>query len=152
VGTTEQAKERRDSRRAAGLCGKCSNPALLGKSLCELHRQQDRKINKRFRVNQKQRVIAGYGGKCQCEGGCDESRFEFLTIDHVNNDGAEHRRNLGSGAIGPMLYKYIIDNNFPEEYRLLCWNCNCAKGHYGECPHVNEKNAVAAMSVSAGGK
>jgi hypothetical protein len=32
--------------------------------------------------------------RCAC---CGESRFEFLTLDHVNNDGKHHRRQCGSG-------------------------------------------------------
>lgn len=33
-------------------------------------------------------VLAGYGGKCIC---CGETHPAFLTVDHINNDGAEHR-------------------------------------------------------------
>src|SRR5881396_3810055 len=35
--------------------------------------------------------IGAYGGKCAC---CGETTFEFLTIDHVRNDGKQHRRAL----------------------------------------------------------
>lgn len=35
------------------------------------------------------------------------------------------------------VYKRVIEEGFPDTYRLLCWNCNCAIGIYGECPHKN---------------
>ena len=34
------------------------------------------------------RVLDHYGRACSC---CGETEPAFLTIDHVNNDGAEHR-------------------------------------------------------------
>jgi hypothetical protein len=39
-----------------------------------------------------QTVLAAYGGKCVC---CGEAEEAFLTLDHVNNDGKQHRAELG---------------------------------------------------------
>jgi hypothetical protein len=78
------------------------------------------------------RVINFYGGRCKC---CGEDTFEFLAIDHINNDGAEHRRTFKSSIID-----WIIKNNFPKGFQILCHNCNLAKAFYGECPHNKEKN------------
>lgn len=81
----------------------------------------------------KQTVIDYYGGKCNC---CGESLIEFLTIDHINNDGAEHRKRMGKGT---KIYMDIIRNNFPSgQYRVLCFNCNITRGFYGYCPHHPE--------------
>jgi len=55
----------------------------------------------------------------------------FLTIDHINNDGAKHKKEIGMLH----LYDYIIRNNYPDTFQIRCWNCNCAKGKYGRCPH-----------------
>src|SRR3990167_2782356 len=79
----------------------------------------------------KQKVINGYGGKCEC---CNESILEFLTLDHINDDGAEHRRKLRSRQ-SRRLYDDIIWRNFPSGFRVLCFNCNSARGFYGYCPH-----------------
>jgi hypothetical protein len=65
--------------------------------------------------------------RCNC---CGDSTYEFLTIDHINNDGAEHRRKIHQG-----LYQWLKDNDFPSGFQVLCYNCNCSKGHYGACPH-----------------
>ena len=70
--------------------------------------------------------------KCAC---CSESNIEFLTIDHINNDGAKHKKEIGSG----LLYHWLIKNNFPNNFQVLCYNCNCAKAknirNPGVCPH-----------------
>lgn len=77
-------------------------------------------------------ILLAYGGSCAC---CGESRHEFLAIDHINNDGASHRRQLGSDRI----YSWLKRNGFPRDrFQLLCHNCNCSKGLYGYCPHQRE--------------
>jgi len=78
----------------------------------------------------KRQVVDAYGGKCEC---CGESMIEFLTIDHINNDGALHRRIVGKGR---RIYADLIRLGFPKDnYRLLCFNCNIVRGFYGYCPH-----------------
>lgn len=51
---------------------------------------------------------------------CGEKRLSCLSIDHINNDGAEHRRRLGTG--GKNFYKWLKEQNFPEGYQTLCMN------------------------------
>jgi hypothetical protein len=98
-------------------------------SILEKKREEGRK--------RKQIVIDAYGGKCEC---CGETTFEFLTIDHINNDGAEHRRRIGGK--GTKIYKYLIEHDFPKDgYRLLCFNCNISRGFYGYCPHHPDNKA-----------
>ena len=83
-------------------------------------------------------VINHYGNKCNC---CGETNLLFLTIDHVNNDGNKERQKLfggrlGSGGTAHRMCVYIIKNNFPTDYQILCYNCNCGKSRNGGvCPH-----------------
>lgn len=87
----------------------------------------------------KQEVVAAYGGKCEC---CGEAQIEFLTIDHINNDGALHRRKVGKGR---RIYADLIKLGFPKDnYRLLCFNCNITRGFYGYCPHKPEEKSVTS--------
>ena len=75
-------------------------------------------------------VLMHYGGipqKCSC---CGESEVKFLTIDHVNNDGAKHRKEIVGN-----LTQWLLKNGLPEGFQILCYNCNCAKGFFGTCPH-----------------
>lgn len=110
-----------------------------------------------FRQKLKLQVMEHYGnGKVACAC-CGESMIEFLTLDHIDNDGAEHRRNEVKGALkdgrgsragGWKFYHWLKKNDYPAEYRLqiLCWNCNCAKGFYKVCPHV-ERPALSETMV-----
>lgn len=77
----------------------------------------------------KARVIAEYGGKCAC---CGEVTLAFLTMDHIANNGAEHRREIGGSR---SIYWWLIKHEFPDGFQVLCWNCNAAKHLVGICPH-----------------
>lgn len=93
--------------------------------------------NKKTRRKIKLEVLIYYGGnppKCAC---CGESRIEFLTIDHINNDGAKHRKETKMHT-GYQFSLWLIRNNFPEGFQILCWNCNCSRTHWGYCPHERE--------------
>lgn len=79
-------------------------------------------------------VLAAYGNVCAC---CGEGRIEFMTIDHINGDGAAHRREKGVGRNG--LYSWLKRNQWPSGFRVLCWNCNESLGHYGYCPHTRDR-------------
>lgn len=68
--------------------------------------------------------------KCQC---CGEEIFEFLSIDHINGGGSNHRKKLK----GSTIYYWLKKNNYPKGYQVLCINCNFAKGHFGSCPHTH---------------
>lgn len=70
--------------------------------------------------------IAAYGGRCVC---CGESRVEFLTLEHKRGIKNHEKR----GAEGWLQLKR---DGFPKgDHEVLCYNCNCAKGVYGKCPH-----------------
>jgi hypothetical protein len=75
-------------------------------------------------------VLEHYGKQCAC---CGETEIKFLSIDHINNDGAAHRKVIGKG--GTTLYYWLRDNEYPDGFQILCHNCNFAKGIYGICPH-----------------
>lgn len=127
------------------MCQKCINYRI---EYNKNHREQRLKIQAKFRKNHRKEIsklysdkfrklkniiLDHYGNKCAC---CGEIIYEFLTVDHINNDGAEHRRKLGNiGKSGRLFYDWIIKNNFPPIFQILCWNCNWAKWRYGTCPH-----------------
>jgi hypothetical protein len=91
--------------------------------------QNRKEYYRRYYRELKERVIAAYGGKCEC---CSDSHFEFLTIDHIDGGGTKDRaKNAGAG-----FYARLEKQGFPKgPYRLLCMNCNFAIGKYGHCPH-----------------
>lgn len=92
----------------------------------ENNRERDCENKKRYNQKIRQLVLKHYGNKCAC---CGEKRQEFLTIDYVYGGGGIHRRSIGN------FYRWIINNNFPFNLQVLCYNCNMAKARYGYCPH-----------------
>jgi hypothetical protein len=98
----------------------------------EKERRRSREKNRRDRG----RVLDHYGRACAC---CGEATLLFLTIDHVNNDGAEHRRAIGSRSVDA----WLIRNGFPEGFQTLCHNCNYGKHlNGGRCPHEGGPRGV----------
>jgi hypothetical protein len=94
----------------------------------EQHRDEILAKSRSKWAEKRSEVMAHYGNRCAC---CGESTPEFLSIDHINGGGRKHRKEIGSGN----MYRWIIDNGFPDSFQILCHNCNQAKGYYGECPH-----------------
>lgn len=117
----------RKNRKKKGLCTDCGEVRDRGKLL------QCSKCRSRARCKKsliKRRIIDAYGGRCFC---CKEKNLGFLTIDHPNNDGNEHRRLVGTGET---FYRWLVRNDFPEDFRVLCYNCNCGRAKNGGiCPH-----------------
>ncbi len=91
-------------------------------------------ICKSFRWRIRIEMIEAYGGCCEC---CGETRPEFLSIDHRNNDG--YKRRADGEPVGGNLYSKLKKMGWPkDDFGLLCMNCNFAKGHFGACPHTME--------------
>lgn len=98
-----------------------------------LNKIEIQKKLKQKRDSQRLIVYKHYSGgkpRCAC---CGDEHMEFLTIDHINGDGKKHRYLSRNRT----LYKWIIDNNFPKDLRILCMNCNWSHGKHGYCPHNN---------------
>jgi hypothetical protein len=60
---------------------------------------------------------------------------KYLQLDHINNDGAAHRKILSkkTGRGGTSLYTWAYRNGFPDILQLLCANCHQAKTTSGGC-------------------
>lgn len=125
------------------LCPYCGKqPLALGLKRCKecnnkrvSSSKKYRPYQMRYRQSLRQLVLNHYGYRCVC---CGENELIFLTIDHINNDGAEHRKQLcknsNVGSVG--LYRWLKKNNFPDGFQILCYNCNIGKyRNGGVCPH-----------------
>jgi hypothetical protein len=100
------------------------------------NKDKTQKYSRNYRDKLTLQVITHYGGKCIC---CGETELKFLTIDHKNNDGAKERKKLSGRNVGTnnlSVYRLIVKNNYPDTYRVLCYNCNCGRErNNGICPH-----------------
>ena len=92
--------------------------------------EKETRRHRLLRVKTKEKVFNHYGNACAC---CGETTKAFLTLGHVNGDGAAHRKIVGSHVL-----EDVIRQGYPDTFRLECFNCNC--GSYkngGICPHKN---------------
>lgn len=123
--TNKKRREYLDS----GLC-RCGREKFQDRKTCDICNDRV----KEYDAMVKDEVFEAYGGYvCKC---CNEKERVFLAIDHIHNDGAEHRRTLfgKNGSGGGRMYKWLRKNHFPDGFQVLCFNCNHAK-RFGVCPH-----------------
>jgi hypothetical protein len=99
------------------------------------------RLRKQFSRNtHRQAVLAHYGvnGEPVCRRcGFDED-VRAMAIDHINDGGSAHRRERRGGK----LHAWLIQNEFPEGFQTLCFNCNAIK----EYDRVAERMAAKAES------
>ena len=103
------------------------------------------KIREQYR-QQKLKVLSHYSnGKMVCDC-CGDDHLEFLCIDHVNGGGTKHRRSIGHHDF----YRYLVKENYPDGYRVLCHNCNASFGYYGYCPHKGSNHECLDEHAGSG--
>ena len=113
------------------------NPKLFREKANAYHHKNKERIAKRIKENRgkvKLETIGIYSAnrnECNC---CKEKEIGFLTIDHIQNNGAEERKRLKING-GFEFYQYLKRKNYPKGYQVLCYNCNHAKYLYGKCSH-----------------
>lgn len=115
----------------SGTCINClARPAALPDTYCGQCREIKRVCDRKRHEKDRAAALSAYSDTLSCSC-CSEARLPCLTIDHVNNDGADHRREIGSGAA---IYSWLKKNAYPGGFQTLCWNCNSGK-RLGLCPH-----------------
>jgi hypothetical protein len=114
---------------AKGMCGMCLSRGQYWNDP-EKYKEQSRQAQAKTRQRNRDELIAAYGGRCSCAN-CPETNSAFLTLEHVNRDGKEHRAEVGSHT-----YADLRRRGWPQEgYTLLCWNCNAMTRFGRTCPH-----------------
>jgi len=78
-------------------------------------------------VNKRLEILYWYSnGEMNCNE-CGELHYEFLAVDHMDNNGYAHRSSGELKKYSNNIINYLIGNNFPEGYQILCHNCNQIK-------------------------
>lgn len=119
------------------ICPNCSKEFIASgrnRKYCshECYVDNRNKINVARDRENKNIVIMHYGNNnpsCNCCGNPDAT---LLELDHINGGGHRHRKELNGDYWG-----WIIKNEFPNIYQLLCKNCNGAKRDKEYCPAKN---------------
>lgn len=93
--------------------------------------EYNRKWISKYRADLKKETLEAYGNKCVC---CGETEPIFLNLDHINNDGKQHRKKLQTTL---SLQVWLKKNNWPKGIiQILCFNCNLGRQiNGGICPH-----------------
>lgn len=111
----------------------------------ERYRDLRRASAQRRRHRQREMVFDHYGRSCACCGA-----GEPLTIDHVNGDGAEHRRAMGNSG-GTHFYHWLVVNGFPPGFQSLCGPCNQSKGRGPACRLSHNASETGAATTPPAG-
>ena len=96
---------------------------------------------------------------CNCCG--ENSHVDFLAIDHIagknqiDSEPALTELGYSSKLKGKHLINWIIENNYPDGFQILCHNCNVAKGLIGNnntCTHetMYQEEIFARMEEQSG--
>lgn len=72
-------------------------------------------------AKEKNAAFSMLGGVCS---GCGEDELEFLTLEHVNGGGYQHRKERGRRSIYSDISRERVDLS---GYTVLCRNCNSGK-------------------------
>ena len=90
------------------------------------HREKVRIYERQYAERIKVEVFTHYcNGEPFCVS-CGIGDIDILTIDHLNGSGGKHRRSLNLHA-GDRFYRWLKANGYPQEYQVLCYNCNIKK-------------------------
>lgn len=98
------------------------------------HRDREILRMRNLRKKLRDETFAAYGGYiCSC---CGETNPGFLSLDHIDGGGNEHRRAIGRKS-GVGFQYWLKKNGFPPGFQVLCYNCNLGRAFAGGgvCPH-----------------
>ena len=95
------------------------------------HKERLTKQRLAVSLSRKKMVLTHYGNvKCACIR-CGFDDIRALSIDHINNNGAEERRE--NKNVGNKFYYWLIKQSLPHGYQTLCMNCQwIKKAEYNE--------------------
>ena len=85
-----------------------------------------REYHKKRRREQREIVLKHYSkGQLKCNLCGYNKDTRALAIDHIDNNGSKHRKITKGG--GERTYNWLIQNNLPDGFQVLCQNCNWLK-------------------------
>lgn len=102
--------------------------------------EKHRQLSRDAKAKLKGKVWEMYGHTCSACGFPDK---RALSLDHVKNNGAKERRELGERGV----YQRAIEAYRPDDYRILCMNCQFIKRH--EAGRENQ-HGISSVSIQEG--
>jgi hypothetical protein len=112
-------------------CKKCFG--ILSKARYKKNKKVYKEWHRKRWALIKETVLRKYGknGGCVC---CGITNLDFLSLDHIKDNGAQDRRKNKYHNSG--LYLRLLKCGFPKGFQTLCHNCQWGKRiNKGFCPH-----------------
>ena len=125
----EQNKKHREYYQTHKESIKIKNKRYREKNRERVNKQKSGR-SKILQQERKRKIIEYYSKGKNCCNCCGESIMDFLALDHIEGGGGKHRNEVKSN-----FYQWIIKNDFPVGFQILCHNCNMGKRDKGICPH-----------------
>ena len=94
-----------------------------GRKHDQAHRLTKRRTTNKRRRRNKIAALTYYGkdGRMQCcWRKCLIRDIDMLSIDHINNDGARHRKKKNRDGVH--IYCWLVRMKFPDGFQTLCFN------------------------------
>lgn len=104
-----------------------NNPERARKNRREWARRnfaKSRRSSQRCVRNNRLKVLTHYGGNPPKCVNCGYGNYDCLDIDHIGNNAKDSPKYKRSGH---GLHNWIIQNDFPLGFQVLCKNCNWSK-------------------------
>lgn len=99
------------------ICNKCDDKFRREN---EIKRGNIEKLRRRLHRQKLRLDVMKYYSKGEIKCAlCNFNDLRALTLDHVGGGGNNHRKIITSRTI----YHWLIKNNYPQGYRVLCMNC-----------------------------
>lgn len=113
----------------------------------EERKERHNNASREHRIRLRLKALERYGQVCFC---CGEYRVLFLSIDHVNGNGNQHRREVSCKLGGYPFLRWLANNDWPDGFRTACHNCNQGMSiNNGVCPHESERMGYPVRGASA---
>jgi len=125
-----EPKKRKEFHNKGRICNACCNSRRL-----TLHRELRLEALRRY---------SGGDPVCAC---CGEIEVNFLTFDHttpeLKTESDDSPKKHGSRLV-PWLLELIRPG-----FKVMCYNCNLARYHYGMCPHETVRRSAKNEDIDA---
>jgi len=121
---------RQEQQRIASAKWRANNPDKVA-GLRKEQAEYNRRYNITRRAKTKLEILTYYSPdqilRCSWPN-CLISDIDMLVLDHINDNGAEEKRQLGgSNGRGHIFYQHLKSLRFPAGYQTLCCNHNHKK-------------------------
>jgi hypothetical protein len=102
-----------------------------------IHADKKNTINRKCYNKRRLTVLTHYSNGIAACKNCGITDIRVLSIDHINGNGRAHLKQIGA-----QICDWLLRNNYPEGFQVLCMNCQFIKRHtHNEC---NRKEVITS--------